>query len=310
MKYIFDTLEFHIEEECVVSLGKFDGLHTGHKLLIDELEKGSREGLKSAVVTFDILPISLQQPAVKVLNTREEKRIIFEKIGVDYFIELPFVEELKNKSPYEFLEWLTERIRVKRIVCGTDFRFGHNRLGNCEVLEEYQKDFHYELRVFEKLQYRHEDISSTRIRNLVAVGQLSEANDLLGYHYFIKSKVVHGKALGRTIGIPTANQEPPHEKLLPPFGVYVSEILIDDIVYYGISNIGKKPTVGDSHPVGVETFIFQFDQDIYGKEITVSLLEFIRKEQKFQSLDDLIAQMNRDIATCKDYLKEKGLQSI
>lgn len=303
MKFIRHTLDFQIPEECVVSLGKFDGLHLGHKYLLQELKKGKEKGYKCVIFTFDIPPKAFDKTEYNVLITNEEKESIFQAAGIDYVIECPFTEEFKHLSPEEFLQWIKARINMKMMVAGTDFRFGRNRSGSYEDLQKYAGKYGYEAVVVEKMQYKGEDISSTRIRKLIAEGNMEEANYLLGYDYFVTAEVTHGNALGREIGFPTANQLPPKEKLLPPNGVYASKVEIDGKMYYGVSNIGCKPTIEGEYPVGVETFIFDFNEKIYGKEIKVSLLKFIRPEQKFGSVKELTEQLGKDAALCREYFK-------
>ncbi len=305
MKFIRHTLDFQIPEECVVSLGKFDGLHLGHKYLLQELEKGKEKGYKCVIFTFDIPPKAFDKTEYNVLITNEEKESIFEAAGIDYVIECPFTEEFKHLDPEEFLQWIKARINMKQIVSGTDFRFGRNRSGSYEDLLKYADKYGYEAIVVDKMQYKGEDISSTRIRNLIAEGNMEEANYLLGYDYFVTAPVTHGNALGRQIGFPTANQLPPKEKLLPPNGVYASTAEIDGVIYHGVSNIGCKPTIEGEYPIGVETYIFDFNEKIYDKVIKVSLLKYIRPEQKFQSVQELTEQLKHDSASCREYFEEK-----
>lgn len=302
MEYYRNTFDFHIAEPSVISLGKFDGLHEGHRLLLDKMQEGKKQGLKTIALTFNIPPKSLSGEKIQVLSTNREKEMIFERAGIDVLIELPFTPKFRSMMPYEFLKFLTDHICVRMIVTGTDFHFGYKRSGDYKTLQQYAQSFGYRAEVVEKLQDQGEDISSTRIRNLIAGGDMEYANRLLGYPYFLTGEVVHGQALGRTANIPTANQKPPAEKLLPPYGVYISEIEIDGKNYFGISNIGKKPTVGDDNPVGVETSIFDFDRDIYGKNIRVSFLKFLRREKKFDSFEQLKVQMETDISYAKDYI--------
>lgn len=295
MKYIKNTLDFTISEPSVISLGKFDGLHMGHRYLMEEVEKGKREGLKSVVFTFDIPPKSIHEAKYKVLSTNEEKAQIFSAAEVDYLIECPFTEEFRQMSPREFLGMLTEKINVKKIVAGTDFRFGYKRSGTYEDLKACAGQYGYEAAIVKKKQYKGADISSTRIRECIARGDMEEANKLLGYFYFLSGPVLHGNEIGRTIGFPTANQIPAQEKLLPPNGVYAVEVLLNGKTYRGISNVGCKPTIQGENPVGVETYIFDFHEEIYGQQMKVSFLKFIRREQKFASLEELQAQLKRDV---------------
>ncbi len=301
-------MDFEITEPSVITLGKFDGLHLGHRYLMEAVVKGKAEGLKSVVFTFDIPPKAVNGAAYKVLSTKEEKLSIFEDAGIDYLIECPFTEQLRQMMPYDFLKMLTDRICIKKIAAGTDFRFGYKRSGSYLDLERYADTFSYETVITEKKQYKGRDISSTRIRTCIENGEIEEANRLLGYHYFVRAKVEHGNALGRTLGFPTANLLPPPEKLLPPNGGYCSQILIDGKLYNGISNIGRKPTIKGEYPVGVETNIFDFDGDIYGKTIQVSFLKYLRPEQKFDSVDDLVVQMEADRNTCKEFFEKEYLQ--
>ena len=305
MRYIKNKLEFNISEPCVISLGKFDGLHAGHRYLMEEMEKGQREGLKSVVFTFDIPPKSVYENEYKVLSTNEEKMHIFSAQGVDYLIECPFTQEFRQMSPREFLEMLTDKINVRKIVAGTDFCFGYKRSGTYEHLKKYASEFGYEAIIVNKKQFRGEDISSTRIRKCIAAGNMEEANELLGYTYFMSGEVLHGNEIGRTIGFPTANLIPPEEKLLPPNGVYAVEVKIEDQIYTGISNIGCKPTISGDNPIGVETFVFDFSGDLYGKNIHVYFYQFIRREQKFDSLDSLKRQMEKDIVVSRQFFKKK-----
>lgn len=305
MKYIKHTLDFNVEESSVVTLGKFDGLHRGHELLMQELMTVSKEKKYASVVfTFDIPPKSkVDEVSCKVLTTNEEKQHIFEITGVDYLIECPFTQEVMCMEPKKFIEWIATRLHMKCVVVGDDFRFGHNRQGDYHTLIECEKEFGYKTIVVKKMQEDGRDISSTFVREEIAKGNISKANHLLGYEYFVKSHVIHGNRVGRTIGIPTINMMFSKEKLLPPNGVYVSRVMIDDQTYMGVTNVGSKPTVSDNGQIGVETYIIDFCQDIYDKIVVVSFLEYIRPEMRFESIDDLKQQMLHDIAYAKKYYK-------
>ena len=307
MKFYEDLNSVDITAPCAISLGKFDGLHIGHKLLMDELNRAKQTGLLAAAVTFSIPPNALDGEDYRVLTTREEKLWIFEQAGIDALIELPFTKDLRAMEPEAFLSMLTEKIPVKEIVAGTDFRFGKNRSGDYRTLQENEGRFGYKAVIFEKIRDAGIDISSTRIREAVKAGDLAEANRLLGYDYFLAGKVVVGNQLGRTIQVPTANLLVPDEKLLPPNGGYVTRLTVDGKVYGGISNIGYKPTVGEGEPLGVETHIFDFDEDIYGKQIWVSFLKYLRPEKKYDSLEALKKQIDADIRTSREILK--GLEN-
>lgn len=292
-----DTRDFHIEEPTAISLGKFDGVHRGHEALIRHLLEKKRDGLKAAVFTFDIPPKRLtENNNYRVLSTNAEKQKILEGRGIDYLLQCPFTEEVMCMEPEAFVSWIVSDLHVKSIVTGSDFRFGHNRKGDHELLKGLAKTYGYELKVVNKLQYKGRDISSSYVREEMLKGNIETANELLGYPFFVESEVIHGRQLGRQMGIPTINMELPAEKLLPPKGVYATKVWIGKTCYTGVTNVGCKPTVNHSNKVGVETHILNFEGDLYGRILTVDFYRFIRPEQKFSSIEELKAQMERDIA--------------
>lgn len=303
MEYIKNTLDFHVDQSSVITFGKFDGLHRGHEFLMDrQKEQSSINGYKRIVFTFDIPPkTKVLGDASKVITTNDEKQYIFEKDGVDYLIECPFTKEVMCMEPEEFVSMIVSRLNVKCIVVGDDFRFGHNRAGDHELLLKLAPKYGYELIVVDKLKDNGRDISSTYIREEVARGNIKKANSLLGYPYFIMGRVVHGKQLGRTLGIPTINILPEAEKILPPFGVYASKVNVSDKWYLGITNIGRKPTIEGENPVGVETYIIDFSQDVYDHVVTVELYDFLRPEKKFDSIEELKEQISGDIVKVIKY---------
>lgn len=303
MEYIRGTTEFAIEEDCVISLGKFDGLHRGHELLLENMMAKKEKGLAAVLFTFDIPPRPLALDTVqKVLTTNDEKVEICSRYGIDYLIECPFTPEIMNMEPEDFIHMLVESLHVKCIVAGTDFRFGHNRRGDYRLLEEYAQGKGYELIVVDKMQCEGRDISSTFVREEVLKGDMEKAKELLGYDYFVHGVVTHGRHMGSTVlGIPTVNVIPPKNKLLPPFGVYVCEIVIGVKVYEGIANVGCKPTIEGNNPIGVEAHIFDFAEDVYGSKVQILFKTRVRDEMKFASLDELKAQMQQDIAYGRHY---------
>lgn len=304
MKYIRNTVDFQIEEDTVISLGKFDGIHRGHELLMERLAEKKREGLKAAIFTFDIPPRrNVQHVEAKVLTTNEEKMHIFEEMGIDYLIECPFTEEVMHMEPEDFIRMLVERLHVKCIVAGEDFRFGHNRRGDYRMLQEYAGKLGYEALILKKMKEDARDISSTFVREEIAAGNIEKANHLLGYRYFVKGMVKYGNQIGRTIGIPTINLIPPEEKLLPPFGVYVSEVVIGEERYQGVTNVGCKPTIEGNNPVGVETYLLDFHENVYDRIVTVEFISKIRAEHKFENIEALKEQMENDIAYAEAYFR-------
>lgn len=305
MKYITKTLEFKIEEPTAVTLGKFDGLHRGHELLMQNVLECSRKyQVASVAFTFDMPPRNrVEEIVANVLTTNDEKQYIFEKQGIDYLIECPFTPEVMSMEPETFIAWIANSLNMKYVVVGDDFHFGHKRAGDYHTLQQFEEKYGYKTIVLDKLKDSNRDISSTYVREKIADGNIRKANQLLGYNYFMKSEILHGKKLGRTIGVPTINMILPEHKLLPPNGVYVTEVLVDGQTYLGVTNVGCKPTVSAERVVGVETYIDNFEKDVYGEKIVVSFLEFIRPEMKFASIEELKEQMQADIEAARKYYR-------
>lgn len=307
MKYIKNTTDFYIEEDTVLSLGKFDGIHRGHELLLEHLAAKKEAGLSAVVFTFDIPPRkNVQHTDAKVLTTNDEKMHMFENLDIDYLVECPFTEEIRCMEAEDFIEKIVSQLHVRCIVVGEDFCFGHNRRGDYKMLRHFSSIYGYEVIVVEKIQENARDISSTFVREEIARGNIEKANHLLGYRYFVTSVVKHGNQIGRTIGIPTINQIPPEEKLLPPNGVYITEVFIDEKKYRGITNVGCKPTIKGKNPVGVETHLLDFKEDVYEKVVTVEFISKIRKERRFASIEALKEQMQSDIAFCRVYFSKNS----
>lgn len=306
MEYI-KTITFEVKEPTVLSLGKFDGLHRGHELLMKCIAEKKKEGLAAAIFTFDIPPQKqVLQNEQKILTTNEEKEKLFERIGIDYLIECPFTTEIMCMEAEDFIEMIVTRLHVKYMVVGTDFHFGHNRRGDYRMLQEYAGEYGYEVEVVDKMQEDGRDISSTFVREEISKGNMEKANELLGYDYFVEGTILHGRKLGKAVlGIPTINLIPPVEKLLPPFGVYVTQTEWQGRQYPGISNVGCKPTIEGENPIGVETHLFDFSEDVYGNDVKVSFLSRVREERKFDSLEALKTQMEADIQYGREYFRRK-----
>jgi riboflavin kinase/FMN adenylyltransferase len=295
---IIKGLDFWMKESSV-SLGKFDGIHQGHRSLLKNVLQ--QEKLIPTVFTFE------SNPAVSKIYTQEEKNWILDQMGIKREIIFPFNEETKHMAPEEFIdEILIKRMDVRHICVGTDFRFGRNREGDIHTLERFQDKYHYRLSIIPKLTLKNEIISSTLIRNLMDQGNLPRVNELLGAPYFVMGEVLHGNALGRTMNMPTANILPDGEKKLLPYGVYATIIQVRDKQYFGVTNVGKKPTIGE-YAVGVETFIMDFQENIYGETIQVFFHDFIREERKFDGIEALHQQIEKDKETARRLLTERFL---
>lgn len=297
MRYFHGTTQFGSEQPSAVTLGKFDGLHRGHQKLISHIREQKKSGLASIV--FMIAP-----PGGPRLLTGQEMYRKLEDAGVDCLIECPYIPEILSMGPEQFLkEVLAEKLNAEYLAVGTDFRFGYQRSGDAYFLRSMQEKYHMKVDIIEKECYGEREISSTYVREALEKGEMELAAALLGYPFSVSGVVQHGRQLGRRIGMPTLNLIPESVKLLPPRGVYCTRTFFDGTPYCSITNIGSKPTVDGSF-VGVETYLYDFAEDLYGKEITVELLSFRRPERKFSSVEELKAQMEKDINSGKEYFRE------
>ena len=308
MEYIHGTDDFQLNKESAVTLGKFDGIHTGHQKLIEIVrQKADEENLLAVLFTFDSLPLSIcPQKYQHFISTSSERRRLCENFGIDVEIEYPFTEEFMNMEPEDFIcRILIDKLHAKYVVVGTDYRFGKDRAGDAAMLVEAGEELGFTTIIVEKEKYQDKEISSTYIREELKVGHMETVNVLLNRPFNVTGVVSIGNQLGRKLDFPTINIYPTEYKLLPPNGVYATQTTIDGEKFYGVTNLGTKPTVSDAPEISVETFLFDFDQDVYGKKVDVEFIHFIRPEMKFDSVDMLIEQMNKDI----NYIKKSDLQS-
>ncbi|MEW4412911.1 riboflavin biosynthesis protein RibF [Clostridium sp. AN503] len=307
MEIITGTRDFQIQEPTVVTIGKFDGRHKGHqKLLRELLRQKEQKGLKTAVFTFAMAPSGIVSGRRQtVITTNQERRSNMAKMGMDYLVEYPFNQEVAHMTPEDFVaEVLVRQMSARAVIAGPDCSFGYKGAGNAVLLQELSAKYGFEAIIIEKEKDEQRDISSTYVREELDRGNIEKANALLGEPYTIHGTVVHGNHIGGTLlGFPTANILPPPEKHLPCFGVYVSRVLVDGKWYGGVSNIGRKPTIQGENPVGVETFIMGLDEDLYGKNIEVQLLNFERPEQRFGTLEELKARIEKDKEYAAEYLR-------
>ena len=306
MKIIKDTLDFKISGVSAVTLGKFDGIHKGHQKLMKKVLEKKDQGLKSVVFTFGQMPGTNIYGKGRTILTRAERRIHLEAMGIDYMIECPFVPEIIQMEPEQFVEKiLVEQLHVKYIAVGPDFRFGHNRKGSVGLLKQLARVYGYEIEVLEKECLEDKVISSTYVRHMLESGEMETVHKLLGYPYYVSGTVVHGRALGRTIGIPTINLIPDEEKMLPPNGVYLTKTMFGHENYFGITNIGVKPTISGDEAKGIETHLFDFDGNLYDQQLLVAFYAFERPERRFESLEELQKQLEEDVRWGKIYSPEK-----
>jgi riboflavin kinase / FMN adenylyltransferase len=321
MKVYFSTETIPAFKKAVVTIGTFDGVHTGHKSILEQLKReAARIGGETVIITFHPHPrkvIVSGQPAIHLINTIDEKIELLHKNGIDHLVVVPFTDDFSQQSPEEYIEkFLVEKFHPHTVIIGYDHRFGRNRKGDYKLLEEYSARLGFNLMEIPAHVINDNTVSSTRIREAVLHGDTDVANTLLGYDFFFEGTVVDGNKLGRTLGYPTANLRVENaEKLIPGNGIYAVELEIrsrkDDIntstqrpdVYTpaiidhprlkGMMSIGIRPTIGGTDRV-IEVNIFDFNEDIYGATVRVYIRKYLRSEVKFNGLEALVEQLGKD----------------
>ncbi|MBD7910458.1 MULTISPECIES: bifunctional riboflavin kinase/FAD synthetase [Clostridium] len=279
-----------------IALGSFDGLHKGHLTLIRKLVDLAKDNKgKGIVYTFKNHPRTLvkSKSTPKLLLDNLSKEEILKEKNVDLVYFQQFTEEFMKNTPEEFIKFLIDKFNIKGIVVGFNYRFGYKNTGDVELLQKLSHKYDLELHVMEPCKFEEEVVSSTRIRDEILKGNLEKANKMLTREYFLRGKVIYGRQIGRTIGFPTANLGYSEAALLPKEGVYYTNVILKNKKYKGITSIGNNPTV-NGKTITVETFILDFDGDIYGEEIKVCFIERIRDNSKFNSINELKDQLNKD----------------
>ena len=304
MKIVREFENYTENTPKVLSLGMFDGVHFGHISIINLLKSVAQENnLETAILTFWPHPRKVFNPndEIKLLNTLNEKLNLLENANLDVVFLKSFDENFRNLTGEEFIrQILVEKLNVKHIIIGHDHVFGKNKSGNFELLQKLSKELDFVVQQLDAVKEGEFNISSTKIRNCLANGNIIGANKMLGYHYSVSGKVIDGKKLGRTIGYPTANIEVDELKLLPKKGAYIVEVYVKNKFYKGMLSIGTNPTVnGDK--LTVEVYILDFNEDIYGEEITVKFRDFLHEEIKFESLEKLIERLDEDKRLTKEF---------
>ena len=306
MKIIRSIAAFNSSEKTIVTIGTFDGIHIGHqKILKDLIRTAKKENKKSVLLTFFPHPRMVLQKdvSIRLINTIEEKSSLLEKMGLDYLIIHPFSQEFSRLSALDFVRnILVNQLNTSRLIIGYDHHFGKNREGNIHQLREYSLLYDFEVEEIPAQDIDNVSVSSTKIRTALKEGRLKTANNYLGYNYMLNGTIVNGKKLGGKIGFPTANldiKEP--YKLIPKTGVYIIKTIIDAVLYTGMMNIGFNPTVKGKCQT-IEAHLFDFNKDLYGRKVTIELLFFLREEQRFNSIEDLIIQLNLDKVNALFYL--------
>lgn len=306
MKVYRSLDEFENKGNAVVTTGTFDGVHYGHQKIISRLkEVATQYKGESVIITFFPHPRLVLFPEdndLKLINTLEEKIALLEKAGIDHLIIIPFTKEFSRLSSLEFIqEILVDKIGTKKLVIGYDHHFGKNREGSFEHLKLYAPEYGFEVEEIPGQDINDVAVSSTKIRNAILNGNFEIANRYLGYPFSINGKVAKGDQIGRTIGYPTANiQVPESYKLIPGDGIYAVKVNVNNIDYFGMLYIGNRPTVNGLNKV-IEVNIFDFNEDIYDKNITVEFHKYIRGDKKLNGLDELKAALAEDEVACRTF---------
>jgi len=298
---IFEDLSSFRADKPVVTIGVFDGVHKGHKAILSQLVTRAGElGGESVVLTLWPHPrIVLKKDVenLRLLSSLEEKKWLLEKLGIDNLVILPFTEEISQLNACDFIkEILVDKIGVEHLLIGYDHHFGKGARGSYRDVQACSAEYNFQVERLGAKSEEGTEISSTVIRNALLEGDLGKANQYLGYPYFVMGRVVGGHRIGKKIGFPTANIQPnEHYKLIPKDGVYAIEARINGKLLKGMLNIGYRPTV-DRHgrQKSIEAHLFDFDKDIYNKEITIHLMHRIREEKKFNNVDELVEQLKVD----------------
>ena len=302
--------DYKLLSNSVVTIGTFDGVHVGHKKIIKRLVNiAKEEQLQAIVLTFFPHPRMVVQKdtGIKMLNTIDEKTKLLESHGIDYLVVKKFTKEFSRLSAQDYVrDILVNTLHVKHIIIGYDHHFGRNRTANINDLKAFGEIYDFKVTEISAQDINEVTISSTKIRNALLEGNIKKANTFLGYNFMLSGTVVKGKGLGKKIDFPTANIKVKESyKLIPKNGVYVVKSEIDSKPIFGMMNIGIKPTVNGKTQT-IEVHLFEFSEDIYGHQIEVEILERLRDEQKFDSVDDLKIQLNQDRINSKQFLNQNN----
>lgn len=310
LKEYRSTNSFNNQKGTIVTIGTFDGVHLGHKTILNRLvESAKKEGLESVLLTFFPHPRMVLQKdtGLKMLNTLSEKKALISALGVDHLIIHPFTREFSRLTAVEYVrDILVNQLNAKKIIIGYDHRFGRNRTANIDDLKEFGHTYGFMVEEISAKELDDVAVSSTKIRNALLEGDIATANRYLGYNYTVQGTVVKGKGIGKTIGYPTANlkiDEP--YKLIPKMGVYLTRATINGQRYYGLTNIGTNPTVGGKNQT-IETYLLDVSEDLYDAPMSLEFISWIREENTYESIDKLKEGIRQDEHFAREFLKENG----
>lgn len=301
MKIIEIDLNFVAKEESVIALGNFDGVHRGHIELIKKaIEDAKKLNIKSSLLLFNEHTDNLVKVGKKeIITTNKTKFEILENLGVDIIYLINFTKEFMAYSPIMFLkDFLAYNLKIRGVVVGYDYTYGYKKSGNVDFLNK-NKELFKSIHVLEQVSYEGEKISSSRIRSLIEEGRVKEANNLLSRPYKLIGRIIHAKGLGKKMGYPTANLELVDNFVIPKYGVYDTDIIINGKKFKASTNIGTNPTV-EHDGIKIEAHILDFDEDIYGEIVELELLEFVRPELKFDSIEELFEQIAKDVLVTRN----------
>jgi riboflavin kinase/FMN adenylyltransferase len=300
LRVFHDIHSYLVEKDTAVTTGTFDGIHIGHKKILSRLnEMCHQQALRSVLLTFDPHPRKVLFPddhGLQLLNTLDEKLELLEATGIDDVIVHPFTKEFSRTTAiYYVRDLLVQKLSMKKLVIGYDHQFGRNREGSIDQLREYAPLYNFDVSEIPAQDIDDVSVSSTKIRKALLAGEVDRASSFLSYDYFVTGSVVEGKKRGAGLGFPTANiQMNSDTKLIPRMGVYAVKVLVDDVFYFGMLNIGHNPTFGSNSTRTMEVNIFDFNQNIYHKNLRVYFKARIRDEKKFNSPEELVSQLNMD----------------
>jgi len=299
MNFYTDTENIKFDENTVVTIGTFDGVHKGHADILNAvINKANELNGRNFVVTFEPHPRTVVSADYKmqILTTIEEKKELFEKLNIENLLVVKFTKEFSQMKSEQFIKnYIVDKIGAKNLVIGYDHKFGKDRGGDENILRNLGTEYGFEVTTVQAVEEGEDPISSTKIRSALLEGDLGKANNYLGWNYSFEGKIIHGASRGRIIGFPTANVEISNpDKLIPAKGVYIVKCKIDDKYYFGLLNIGFRPTFETIPEIVVEVHLLDFNKNIYGKEMKIELLKRIRDEKKFESKENLVHQINID----------------
>lgn len=308
VKELSELKSLYNENKIHVTIGNFDGVHSGHREFLSHIKKDCiQDHAKFVIVTFVPHPLKiLKAHSGFLINTYEERRELLAECGADYLLEIDFTRDFSTLSPEKFLEnFIFSFDGISKVYLGHDFAFGANKSGDFHVAKSVCDSRKTSLVLQQEFKVKSAAVSSTEVRNAISTGDIPKANELLGRNYFLSGRVIKGEGRGKKIGFPTANLGYDKELIIPAKGVYVTQVKIKDMTYNSVSNIGVNPTFNTGYEVHVESHLLDFTQDIYGEEIRVIFIKKLRDEKKFPSVNDLVAQIEADAQEARNYFKNE-----